>query len=84
MASFACLRIKLMEKCRGKRGGKDRMLGQLHIRPCPYLTPPNNFISFFFGPSPFFFFNFYLFIYLFIYVFIYGCVGSSFLCEGFL
>ena len=32
--------------------------------------------SFFF----FFFFNFYLFIYL----FIYGCVGSSFLCEGFL
>ena len=27
-----------------------------------------------------FFFNFYLFIYL----FIYGCVGSSFLCEGFL
>ena len=24
------------------------------------------------------------FIYLFIYVFIYGCVGSSFLCEGFL
>ena len=32
----------------------------------------------------FFFFNFiYLFIYLFIY-FIFGCVGSSFLCEGFL
>ena len=28
----------------------------------------------------FFFFNFYLFIYL----FIYDCVGSSFLCEGFL
>ena len=28
----------------------------------------------------FFFFNFYLFIFL----FIYGCVGSSFLCEGFL
>ena len=24
------------------------------------------------------------FIYLFIYLFIYGCVGSSFLCEGFL
>ena len=23
-------------------------------------------------------------IYLFIYLFIYGCVGSSFLCEGFL
>ena len=34
-----------------------------------------------------FFFNFiYLFylIYLFIYLFILGCVGSSFLCEGFL
>ena len=30
-----------------------------------------------------FFFKFYLFIYLFIYLF-YGCVGSSFLCEGFL
>ena len=30
-----------------------------------------------------FFFNF-GFIYLFIYLFIYGCVGSSFLCEGFL
>ena len=26
----------------------------------------------------------YLLIYLFIYLFIYGCVGSSFLCEGFL
>ena len=31
-----------------------------------------------------FFFNFWVFIYLFIYLFIYGCVGSSFLCEGFL
>ena len=27
---------------------------------------------------------FYLSIYLSIYLFIYGCVGSSFLCEGFL
>ena len=26
----------------------------------------------------------YLFIYLFTYLFIYGCVGSSFLCKGFL
>ena len=33
------------------------------------------------GHILFFFFNF---IYLFIYLFIYGCVGSSFLCEGFL
>ena len=32
--------------------------------------------------SDFFFIN--LFIYLFIYLFIFGCVGSSFLCEGFL
>ena len=40
----------------------------------------------------FFFFNIYLFIYLvapgliylFIFIFIFGCVGSSFLCEGFL
>ena len=33
----------------------------------------------FLGPyAAFFFFN------LFIYLFIYGCVGSSFLCEGFL
>ena len=32
-----------------------------------------------------FFFFFLIFIYLFIYfLFIYGCVGSSFLCEGFL
>ena len=31
-----------------------------------------------------FFKNFYLFIYLFVCLFIYGCVGSSFLCEGFL
>ena len=31
-----------------------------------------------------FIFNFFLFIYLFIYLFIFGCVGSSFLCEGFL
>ena len=28
--------------------------------------------------------NFFLRYYLFIYLFIYGCVGSSFLCEGFL
>ena len=27
--------------------------------------------------------SFFFFIYLFIYLFIYGCVGSSFLCEGF-
>ena len=31
-----------------------------------------------------FLFIFFVFIYLFIYLFIYGCVGSSFLCEGFL
>ena len=31
-----------------------------------------------------FFFSCLNFIYLFIYLFIYGCVGSSFLCEGFL
>ena len=30
------------------------------------------------------FFFFKLYIYLFIYLFIFGCVGSSFLCEGFL
>ena len=36
-------------------------------------------IEFAFYRFSFFFFNFYLFIY-----FIYGCVGSSFLCEGFL
>ena len=29
-------------------------------------------------------FFFLLFKFLFIYLFIYGCVGSSFLCEGFL
>ena len=33
--------------------------------------------------SPFFFF-FFRNSRLFIYLFIYGCVGSSFLCEGFL
>ena len=27
---------------------------------------------------------FFFFKYLFVYLFIYGCVGSSFLCEGFL
>ena len=27
---------------------------------------------------------FFFLIYLFIYLFIFGCVGSSFLCEGFL
>ena len=31
-----------------------------------------------------FFFFFLICIYLFIYLFIYGCVGSLFLCEGFL
>ena len=31
-----------------------------------------------------FFFNIYIFIYLFIYLFIFGCVGSSFVREGFL
>ena len=36
--------------------------------------------------SSFFFFlkEFLYFYYLFIHLFIYGCVGSSFLCEGFL
>ena len=43
----------------------------LPISPLPSLL----FLSFFF------FLNFYLFIY---FLFIYGCVGSSFLCEGFL
>ena len=28
--------------------------------------------------------EFYLFIYLFIYLLIFGCIGSLFLCEGFL
>ena len=32
----------------------------------------------------FIYFYIYLFTYLFIYLFIYDCVGSSFLCEGFL
>ena len=32
----------------------------------------------------FVFFLFFLFLFLFIYLFIYGCIGSSFLCEGFL
>ena len=37
------------------------------------------------NPFSFFFFLIvHLFIYLFIYLFIFGCVGSSFLCEGFL
>ena len=36
--------------------------------------PPNQLLLFFFFNS----------FYLFIYLFIYGCVGSSFLCEGFL
>ena len=31
-----------------------------------------------------FFLSFFFFNFLFIYLFIYGCVGSSFLCEGFL
>ena len=35
--------------------------------------------------ASFFFFNFFFgFVYLFVCLFIYGCVGSSFLCEGFL
>ena len=36
--------------------------------------------------SDLFFFNFFSFVYLFIFInlFIFGCVGSSFLCEGFL
>ena len=43
---------------------------------------------FHFNPSVGFFFfflrNSFIFYYLFIYLFIFGCVGSSFLCEGFL
>ena len=34
--------------------------------------------------SPIFFFKFFLMHFKFIYLFIFGCVGSSFLCEGFL
>ena len=33
---------------------------------------------------PILFFFFLIFIYFFIYLFIFGCVGSSFVCEGFL
>ena len=50
----------------------------------PGKSPSCNFILFFL----FYFFlkceSASLFIYLFIYLFIFGCVGSSFLCEGFL
>ena len=36
------------------------------------------------GPMPSFFFFFKYVVFFIIYLFIYGCVGSSFLCEGFL
>ena len=39
-------------------------------------------LFFFFLNKDFFFFKFW--VYLCIYLFIYGCIGSSFLCEGFL
>ena len=45
-----------------------------------YHLPCSFFIPLFFFPV----FFFLIFIYSFIYSFIYGCVGSSFLCEGFL
>ena len=50
------------------------------------LTPPYTiFLKKYFSLLFFFFFKlWFYFIYLFIYLFIYGCVGSSFLCEGFL
>ena len=67
-----------------------------HFSPHLYFLLIFYFIIFFFNVSIcdplefvlvstvlFFFLNF-GFIYLFIYVCMYGCVGSSFLCEGFL
>ena len=42
-------------------------------------------VNWYISTNSFFFYKFYtLFIYLFIYLFIFGCVGSSFLCGGFL
>ena len=56
-----------------------------------FKLPYFDFVIFPFLFFSFLFFNvemdlrlFLLFIYLFIYLFIFGCVGSSFLCEGFL
>ena len=48
-----------------------------------FMMFATTFIFFFFHFF-FFFFSYTIFIYLFIYLFIYGCVGSSFLREGFL
>ena len=56
-----------------------------------FLTtvPPGKFLnsflfSFFFFLKLILFFFCFVFFKGFIYLFIYGCVGSSFLCEGFL
>ena len=44
----------------------------------------NQSVNFFFSPWFFLFFFFFNSNLLFIFIFIFGCVGSSFLCEGFL
>ena len=48
-----------------------------------YICATSSFLFFIFLKLLFYLFI-YLFINLFIYLFILGCVGSSFLCEGFL
>ena len=50
----------------------DTKYGFILWKAAPFIAYPQFYL---------FFFNF---IYLFICLFIYGCVGSSFLCEGFL
>ena len=72
---FICLRQLLAAACGIQFPAQRSKLGPL-LWECGVLTtgPPGKSRYF----SIFFFFNLFLFIYFF------GCVGSSFLCEGFL
>ena len=68
------------------------LLKWFNIHPTLQLPLPLSTFSLVYGQTSFyslFFFlflhhSFYFFNYLIIYLFIYGCVGSLFLCEGFL
>ena len=60
--------------------GQKKKLAAVSLLPSLFLKLllVHDIFFFFFIKAFFFFLNFYLFI------FIFGCVGSSFLCEGFL